>query len=161
MQIILTRIAASMLIFFSMCHVAMGFFLPFTHEQKIAKSSVIAVIEVKHVNNEKGISQATVIDAVLGTKVGEKIDVWDDWQLGDGGKEHRIDGRDAHFELGKRYLVYLTKNERGRLVTVQSSLDCLVVKGDTVQKVGENASESLVDKLLSIRDILSKLPKAK
>jgi hypothetical protein len=151
------RIATAILVFFTLCHTAMGFFLPLTTEQRIAQSTVIAVIEVKQVDDEKGRSEATVIEEVRGTKAGEKIEVWDDWHQEADGSESRISGRDPYLEVGKRYLIYLTKDKRGRLVTVQSSLDCLRVEGGKVNKEGETGSEPLVDKLKRIRTILAEI----
>jgi hypothetical protein len=154
------RIATAILVFSTLCHSAMGSFLPFTTEQRVARSTVIAVIEVKQVDDEKGRSEATVIEAVRGTKAGESIQVWDDWQQEADGSESRISGRDPFLEVSKRYLVYLTKNKRGRLVTVQSSLDCLRVEGDKVNVEGDTGSEPLVDKLKRIRTILAEIQKA-
>ena len=141
-------------------HSAMGLFLPLTTEQRIAKSTVIAVIEVKHVDNDKGQSKATVTQAVLGTKAGESIEVWDDWQIEANGSEGRISGRDPDLVVGKRYLIYLAKNQRGRLVTVQSSLDSLEVNGDKIDKEGQTGVESLADKLASIRAVVAQKKKA-
>ncbi len=154
------RISTAILVFFTLCHTATAFFLPLTTEQRIAQSTVIAVIEVKQVDNEKGRSEATVIEEVRGAKAGEKIEVWDDWQQEADGSESRFSGRDPDLEAGKRYLIYLTKSQRGRLVTVQSSLDCLRVEGGKVNKEEETGSEPLADKLKRIRTILAEIQKA-
>jgi hypothetical protein len=154
------RIVTAILGFLMLCHPAMGFLVPLTTEQRIAKSTLIAVIEVKHVDDEKGRSGAIVIQAVLGTKAGERIEIWDDWQIEADGSESRISGRDPNLEVGKHYLVYLTKNQRGRLVTVQSSLDCLKVNGEKIHKEGEEGFEPLTDKLTRIRAILAQMRKA-
>lgn len=153
------RTATIIMGFLMLCYSAMGFFLPLTAEQRIAQSTLIAVIEIKHVDHEKGRSEATVIQAVFGTKVCENIEVWDDWQIGANGSESRISGRDPVLEAGKRYLVYLSKNKRGRLVTVQSSLDCLEVIGEMIKKEGEEGLELLADKLARIRALLAKTQK--
>ncbi len=150
------RTAPAILVFFTLCHTAMGFFLPLTTEQRIAQSTLIAVIEVKQVDDEKGRSEATVIEGVRGSKAGEKIEVWADWHQEADGSESRISGRDPYLEVGKRYFIYLKKDKRGRLVTVQSSLDCLRVEGDKVNKEGETGSEALVDKLKLIRAKIQK-----
>jgi hypothetical protein len=154
------RIATAILLFFTLCRTAMGFFLPLTTAQRVAQSTVVAVIEVKQVDEEKGRSEAIVIEGVRGTKAGDHIEVWDDWQQKADGSESRISGRDPYLEVGKRYLIYLTKEKRGRLVTVQSSLDCLRVEGGKVDKEGETGSEPLVDKLKRIRSLLADLQKA-
>jgi hypothetical protein len=62
--------------------------------------------------------------------------------------------------VGKRYLIYLAKNQRGRLVTVQSSLDSLEVIGDKINKEGRTGVESLADKLASIRAVVAQKQKA-
>ena len=154
------RIATGILVLFTLCRTAMGFFLPLTTEQRIAQATVIAVIEVKQVDDEKGRSEATVIEEVRGTKAGENIEVWDDWQQEADGSESRISGRDPYLEVGKRYLIYLTKDKRGRLVTVQSSLDCLRVEGRKVSKEEDLGSEPLADKLKRIRTILAEIQRA-
>jgi hypothetical protein len=154
------RIATVILVFFTLCHTAMAFFLPLTTEQRIAQSTVIAVIEIQQVDHEKGRSEATVIEEVRGAKAGDKIEVWDDWQQEADGSESRISGRDPYLEVGKRYLIYLAKGQRGRLVTVQSSLDCLRVEGDKVNKEEATGSEPLANKLKRIRTILAEIQKA-
>jgi len=139
---------------------ANAFFKPLTNEQRIQESNMIAVVEVMKVDDEKGHSGAVVIQSILGAKTGEKIEIWDDWQVNKDGTESRFNGRDPYLEVGKRYLVYLVKNARGRLVTVQSSLDCLEVVGKKVKKEGEEGFEPLSDKLTRIRAILAKQKKA-
>lgn len=135
-------------------------FRPLTTEQRIATSSLIAVVEVTKVADVKGVSRAIVIQSILGTGAGEVIDIWDDWQIAKDGIKSRISGRDPYLEVGKRYLVYLAKNPKGRLVTVQSSLDCLEVVGNKVKKEGEDGVEPLSDKLTGIRAILAKRKEA-
>jgi len=138
---------------------ARAFVLPLTTEQRIEASCVIAVVDITKVNDEKGQSNARVVQALSGVKVGEIISIWDDWQLDSKGVESRFNGRDASFDVGKRYLVYLVKNNKGRMVTVQSSLDCLKVVGEQVEKEGEEGFESLSDKLAYIRAVLAKQKK--
>lgn len=134
---------------------AQAFFVPFSTERRIAASSVIAVVEVTKVDPEKGISEATVIQAVLGSKAERKIEIWDDWITDQDGHESRMIERDASLEVGKRYFIYLTKNQKGRLVTVQSSMDCLEVVGKNVMKEGEDGFEPLADKLVKIGALIA------
>ena len=139
---------------------AAAFFEPLTFEQRIQASSLIVVFEVLKVDYEMGRSGAVVIQSSLGAKPGDKIEIWDDWRINKDGVESRYNGRDPHLEVGKRYLAYLTMNARGRLVTVQSSLDCLEVVGEKVKKEGEEGFELLADKLERIRAVVAQRQKA-
>lgn len=144
-----------------MVSTAHAFFIPLTTEQRVKAASVIAVIKIDSVNHDEGFvlkefADAKVITGIVGSKAGEKIRVWDDKD----GKERSIAGRDPYLEEGKTYFIYLTKNEKGRLVTVQSSLDCLEVTGDQVEKEGGDGTESLAAKINLTRDLAARFTKA-
>lgn len=143
-----------------LCISAQAFFEPLTSEQRISNSTLIAVIEVTRVDDEKGQSAATVIQAVHGTQAGQSIEVWDDWQVEANGSEGRISGRDPNLLVGKRYLIYLTKNKRGRLVTVQSSLDSIEINGTRIKKEGQGSDESIADDIAHIRTVIARKKKA-
>jgi hypothetical protein len=149
------RLFVSILSLLFLSPLAHAFFVPHTTEQRVAASSLIAVIEVTKVDAGKGVSEATVIQGLLGSKAKQKIEIWDDWRKDQEGHENRIYERDAVLEVGKRYLIYLTKNERGRLVTEQSFMDCLNIVGKNVQKEGEDGFEPLADKLAKIRTLIA------
>jgi hypothetical protein len=154
------RIAAITVGFLMLCISTQAFFDPLTTEQRITNSTLIAVIEVTRVDDEKGQSKATVIQAVHGTQAGQSIEVWDDWQIEANGSESRISGRDPNLVAGKRYLIYLTNNKRGRLVTVQSSLDSIEVNGDRIKKEGQKTDEALADEIAHIRTVIARKKKA-
>lgn len=135
---------------------AHAFFVPLTTEQRIAGSSVIAVIKVTKVHQEANFAEAVVMVGLKGITAREKIKVWDDGQTDKEGNESYISGRDAYLEEGVTYFIYLTKNEKGKLVTVQSSLDCLKVNGDEVKKEGSEELESLEKKIVRTRESIAK-----
>jgi len=54
----------------------------------------------------------------------------------------------------------LTKNDRGRLVAVQSSLDSIEVKDNKIKKEDEDGFEALEDRLARIGTILAKIQTA-
>lgn len=152
----MNRIAIAVIVVLLFGSPARAFFGPLGPEQRIAASSLIAVAEVTKVDVGRGVSEANVAQAVLGTRNGDRIEIWDDWQIDKSGGKSRISGRDPVLEVGRRYLVYLVKNEGGRLVTVQSSLDALEVRGEKVEREGEDGFEPLADKLMRIKAVLAK-----
>jgi hypothetical protein len=130
----------------------------------VKAASVIAVIKIDAVDHDdgfvlKGFADAKVITGIVGAKAGEKIRVWDDTEVDKDGKEWSIAGRDPYLEEGKTYFIYLTKNEKGRLVTVQSSLDSLEVTGDQVEKEVGDGTESLAAKIKLTRELAARLTK--
>lgn len=149
------RLFVSIFGLFFLTSIAQAFFVPFTTEKRIAASSLIAVVEVTKIDAEKGVSEAKVIQALLGSTADQKIEIWDDWRKDQEGHESRMIERDASLEVGKRYFIYLTKNERGRLVTVQSFMDCLEIVGKNVKKEGEDGFEPLADKLVKSQALIS------
>jgi len=154
MRIISTLPAAAVMVFATLPQTASGSFKPLTQQQRVAAASVIAVLEVKQVDENKGLSKAVVIEPLLGTKAGAELEIWDAWETNGNGIETRISGRDAYLQVGKRYLVYLNKNKRDRLVTLQSCLDCLEVEGDKILKQDRSGYEPLDERLKSIRALL-------
>jgi hypothetical protein len=139
--------------------------MPLTTEQRVKAASVIAVIKIDAVHHDqgfvlKGFSDAEVITGIVGAEAGQKIRVWDDTRVDKDGKEWSIAGRDPYLEEGKTYFVYLTRNEKGRLVTVQSSLDSLEITGDQIDKEGGEGTESLPLKIKRIRELVAKIAKA-
>lgn len=151
----MNRIAAAVLGVLLFCASASAFFVPLTTEQRVDAASLIAVVDVTKVDDDRGVSEATVVRALLGSRAKDKLEIWDDWQVGKDGTGSRIAGRDPILEAGKRYLIYLTENRRGRWVTVQSSLDCLEVVGDKVELEGAEGFEPLVDKLGRLRALIA------
>ncbi|GAA5115820.1 hypothetical protein JIN84_19915 [Luteolibacter yonseiensis] len=135
-----------------------AFFDPLTDEERVAASSVIAVIRVAHVHDEAPeFADVVVVQGLKGCAANENIKIWDEkFTSGDGG-EYSISGRDAHLQEGETYLIYLARNKQGRLVTVQSSLDSLKVTDGKVEKQGGKGMETLEEKLARTRELIKKL----
>jgi hypothetical protein len=150
-------IAASL---FLLTSTAQASFAPLTTAQRISAAKVIVVIKIEAVDYLKGVADAKVVTGIFGAKAGEMIKVWSERRVGKDGKEWYIGGRNPYFEKGKTYFIYLSRNEKGRLVTVQSSLDSLEVTSDQVDKEGGEGSESLVLKIKRTRELIAKTPKA-
>lgn len=137
-----------------------GFFIPLTTKQRVEESSVIAVIRVKEftpklTDGGTPFSEASILMPLFGAKKGDVIRIYEDTQEGEGSRIYSVAGRDASLESGKTYFIYLMENTRGNLVTVQSSLDCLLVTGDRVMKEDGEGSELLAEKINRTRKLIA------
>jgi len=139
---------------------AEAFFIPLTTEERVAGAGVIAVIKVTDVDLEANHSDAVVIEDLKGCKKQEKIRIWDDAWIDKDGNTTYLSGRDAYLQEGKTYFIYLAKNGQGKLVTVQSSLDCLEVTDGNVKKEGADGVEPLEKKIAATRERIAELEKA-
>jgi hypothetical protein len=97
---------------------AMAFFIPLTTEQQVAYSDKIAVVYVTSVAADESSAQVVVIRPIKGVSGGERIRVATD---------SNIDGRDPRLKESSAYLIFLTKDERGKWVTPQSLFDAIPV----------------------------------
>lgn len=137
---------------------ARAFFVPMTIEQKVAGSSVIAVVKVTKIHRDS-FTEAIIVNGLLGAKVQEKIKIWNDVRIDKDGTRHATSGRDPFLEEGKTYLIYLNLNPQGKLVTVQSSLDAMEVTAKGIEKGGSGEFEPLERHLEKIRGLIEQAKK--
>jgi hypothetical protein len=87
----------------------------------------------------------------------EKIRIWDDAWIDKDGNTTYLSGRDACLQEGRTYFIYLARNKQGKLVTVQSSLDCLKVTDGNVEMEGKEGVEPLERKIAATRERIAEL----
>lgn len=125
---------------------AHGFFAPLSSEERVRKSQIIAVVKAQKFDEKGTWVKAVVLNPLKGTALGATIEITLD---------STVAGRDPLLEPGKTYLIYLKKDERGKWVTPQSSLESLAVARGQVEKEGEEGTEPLQDKINRLKKLIA------
>ncbi len=109
-----------------------GAFLQPPPEVRVAKSEVIAIIEVLDSNTGKEQSKVKIIQYLKGEMDVREITVWG--EMSDfGGEEAEFVGRNPWLQAGEKYLIFLRRNQNGRFITTISSNCCRKFKGDMLE----------------------------
>lgn len=136
--------------------VARAFYRPWGDAELVKTASIIAVIEVQKVKDlpDNTHCEAKIIHGLLGVTTGEKIIVEDAILEDESGKTSRISGRDPLLEEGKKYLIYLIKDNRGAFITPHSASDAFEVKDGQVREEFGKKLQPLDQRLNSIRKLI-------
>lgn len=133
-------------------------FIPLTIRERVKAADIIAVITVDDYGSHLNSVGCTVSVSVYGTKKNEKLTLATD---------SNIAGRDPYLQKGSAYLVFLKRDSRGRLVTVQSSLDAFAIKNGIVShwqvdvKAGRYLEPKLSDLLPELRQLVGEIKQGK